>query len=318
MSIDSARCAINHDAADEKSAPPPATPPKKETKEVENDAASRQTTSQSSSKSQNTAPDSPTFFDKAGKQLENYANEVSECLSEIQTRFKAYIGPIEEAEEHTVDNKFIVRGYRINHNTCGRLFKSLCTCHNEFVNVWSHFIGVLVFLVMITVVCINVLPNQFWYAKELDTDFNFYQAEGVGLSDPIYFIDTKIENLQTLSTEAQGMAVSTSDEVDDFEDSMTDIMYRIEGISHFAIEHFYTFEYMKDDQNLVDSTEQELLDYWYETFTGYNKKMLSQLTKSQLTMANAEATNSNVKLNKWVRKRVSTLHHRFQIPVFNV
>ena len=43
------------------------------------------------------------------------------------------------------------------------------------------------------------------------------------------------------------MAVSTSDEVDDFEDSMTDIMYRIEGISHFAIEHFYTFEYMKDD-----------------------------------------------------------------------
>ena len=76
------------------------------------------------------------------------------------------------------------------------------------------------------------------------------------------------------------MAVSTSDEAIDFEDSMTDIMYRIEGISHFAIEHFYTFEYMKDDQNLVDSTEQELLDYWYETFTGYNKKMLSQLTKS--------------------------------------
>ena len=114
------------------------------------------------------------------------------------------------------------------------------------------------------------------------------------------------------------MAVSTSDEAEDFEDSMTDIMYRIEGISHFAIEHFYTFEYMKDDQNLVDSTEQELLNYWFETFTGYNKKLLSQLTKSQLTIANAEATNSNVKLNKWVRKRVSTSHHRFPITAFNV
>ena len=113
------------------------------------------------------------------------------------------------------------------------------------------------------------------------------------------------------------MAVSTEPEAEDFEDSMTDIMYRIEGISHFTIEHFYTFEYMNDDQNLADSTEQELLDYWYETFTGYNKKLLSQLTKSQLTMANAEATNSNVKLNKWVRKRVSTTlhHHRFHIPV---
>ena len=149
----------------------------------------------SSAKSLSTASDTPNFLSNAGKGLKNYANEVSECLSEIQTRFKAYIGTIEEAEAFTVDNKFIVRGYRINHNTCGRLIKSLCTCHNEFVNVWSHIGGVLVFIVMITVVCINVLPNQFWYAKELDTDFNFYQAEGVGLSDPIYFIDTKIEEL---------------------------------------------------------------------------------------------------------------------------
>jgi predicted membrane channel-forming protein YqfA (hemolysin III family) len=77
----------------------------------------------------------------------------------IQARLKAYIGPIEEAEAFTVDNKFIVRGYRINHNTCGRLAKSLFTCHNEFVNVWSHIGGVLVFLIMITVVCCNVLPN---------------------------------------------------------------------------------------------------------------------------------------------------------------
>ena len=48
---------------------------------------------------------------------------------------------------------------------------------------------------MITVVCIDVLPNQFWYAKQLDTDYNFYKAEGVGDSDPVYFIDTQIEQL---------------------------------------------------------------------------------------------------------------------------
>ena len=66
------------------------------------------------------------------------------------------------------------------------------------------------------------------------------------------------------------MIVSSGSEAEDFEDNMTDIMYRIEGISHFAIEHFYTFEYMNEDQNLVDSTEQELLNHWYATFTGYN------------------------------------------------
>ena len=99
------------------------------------------------------------FFANAEKGLRECANDLSDRISVLQKRFEAYIGPIEEAEEHTVDNKFIVRGYRINHNTCGRLVKSLCTCHNEFVNVWSHIGGVLVFLVMITVVCINVLPN---------------------------------------------------------------------------------------------------------------------------------------------------------------
>ena len=101
-------------------------------------------------------PPASSFFANAGTELKNYASEVTERISE---RVKAYIGPIEEAEAHTIDNKFIVRGYRINHNTCGRLIKSLCTCHNEFVNVWSHIGGVLVFIIMITVVCIDVLPN---------------------------------------------------------------------------------------------------------------------------------------------------------------
>ena len=77
-----------------------------------------------------------------------------------------------------------------------------------------------------------------------------------------------------MSSDASELAVSSDDGAEDFEETMTDIMYRIEGISHFAIEHFYTFDYMSEDQNLIDSTEQELLNYWYATFTGYNKMLL--------------------------------------------
>jgi adiponectin receptor len=48
-----------------------------------------------------------------------------------------------------VDNEFIQRGYRIGFNSVGKVLKSLFKLHNESVNVWSHMLGVLTFLVLI-------------------------------------------------------------------------------------------------------------------------------------------------------------------------
>ena len=107
----------------------------------------------------------------------------------------AYIGPIEEAEEFNIDNKFIRRGYRINHRKCSSLCKSLFKCHNEFINVWSHICGVLVFIALMTAVSIEVLPNQFWYAKKLDSQFKQVLAEG-----PETFIDAKIVDLLAMQS----------------------------------------------------------------------------------------------------------------------
>ena len=96
------------------------------------------------------------------------------------------------------------------------------------------------------------------------------------------------------------MAVGSVSEASDFEDNMTDIMYRIEGIEHFSIENFYTFDYMNSDENLVDSSLTDLLNQWYTTFVGYNDILLSQLVKSQLIIAQAQEENSKIELNKWV------------------
>ena len=56
------------------------------------------------------------------------------------------IGLLEDLPEHMVDNEFIKSGYRMNYkgyrNVCCTMFK----CHNETFNVWSHFLGKLVFL----------------------------------------------------------------------------------------------------------------------------------------------------------------------------
>jgi adiponectin receptor len=45
-----------------------------------------------------------------------------------------------------LNNKYIHRGYRINHTSYKNALLSLFTVHNESVNVWTHFVGFKVFV----------------------------------------------------------------------------------------------------------------------------------------------------------------------------
>ena len=75
------------------------------------------------------------------------------------------------------------------------------------------------------------------------------------MADPIIFIDTEIEALLTYSEEVQAMDVGTlGDNTKEFEDAITDVMYRIEGVSHFMIENFYTFDYLEKYDALFKPT----------------------------------------------------------------
>lgn len=76
------------------------------------------------------------------------------------------------------------------------------------------------------------------------------------------------------------MSVDTSVERSEFESQVTDIMYRIEGISHFSIENFYTFDYLTKQALLFDYTYEQAIDTWHDTFTGYNAILLDQLSQS--------------------------------------
>ena len=146
----------------------------------------------------------PNLFDRAHivkQQLAEVREKISEGVSELSHALKAYIGDVDEAAEYQRDNKYIMRGYRINHHTCRSLFKSLFTCHNESVNVWSHIAGVIVFLTLMIVICIEVMPNQFWYAYDIEKEFVGYQEEsatltGLYLGDPVVFADAKIVELK--------------------------------------------------------------------------------------------------------------------------
>ena len=52
------------------------------------------------------------------------------------------------------------------------------------------------------------------------------------------------------------MTVGSEDDADNFEDAVIEVMYRVEGISHFAIENFYTFDYLSD----YDTTDHPTLN----------------------------------------------------------
>jgi hypothetical protein len=53
---------------------------------------------------------------------------------------------------------YILRGYRLNHNSFWLALKSLFSYHNESVNTWSHLIGALFFIGCIVHLTINMHP----------------------------------------------------------------------------------------------------------------------------------------------------------------
>lgn len=79
-------------------------------------------------------------------------------------KHKPFIGNIEQARgkhEWLVYNECILSGYRINHYSFGRLFKSICGCHNETTNIWSHFIAAIGFIFVFSYFTVYYEPFRF-------------------------------------------------------------------------------------------------------------------------------------------------------------
>lgn len=145
----------------------------------------------------------------------------------------------------------------------------------------------------------------------------------MSMANPEIFIDAKTKNLISYSDEVQSMQANSSDEVSEFIDAITEVMYRIEGISHFTITNFYTFDYLNynsdagdkssladsSDVNVVDIDYNQLITLWYSKFTGYNAVLLNQLG---LSKAKIESLNKkrDIDLSSYVENRFNFLQAR--------
>lgn len=63
-----------------------------------------------------------------------------------------------------VYNDYIEEGYRVNYNyiSCS---KSLCGMHNETMNIWTHSIGALIFLILFFQTLVSFDPFGIYYEK---------------------------------------------------------------------------------------------------------------------------------------------------------
>jgi adiponectin receptor len=63
----------------------------------------------------------------------------------MEENYRERIGKLDDMHSYLLDNEFIVKGYRLNFNSTKKIFRSLFLVHNETVNIWTHFLGFLLF-----------------------------------------------------------------------------------------------------------------------------------------------------------------------------
>ena len=103
--------------------------------------------------SQTRTSDPPCKHRNAPCKHQNEDSVVDSEETNDSTNDKPCIGSIHQAPMFMRGNRYILSGYRINHSTYSDALWSLFTVHNESVNVWSHFIGVQLFVGMIFYLC---------------------------------------------------------------------------------------------------------------------------------------------------------------------
>lgn len=59
---------------------------------------------------------------------------------------------VDEIPEWLYDDDYIKTGFRINQEGACEVMATMCQCHNETMNIWTHFIGSLSFLCLMFII----------------------------------------------------------------------------------------------------------------------------------------------------------------------
>lgn len=88
----------------------------------------------------------------------------------IKDKIKHQIVNYVQAPQFMKDNIYIKSGYRINFKSFPGAIKSLFMVHNEIVNIWSHFLGAILIIVLGILLCTSFGNIDFVSWKQKLTD----------------------------------------------------------------------------------------------------------------------------------------------------
>ncbi len=113
--------------------------------------------------------------------MQQSISDASQAAKGAVTRAKrAFIGTKQDIPDYLKDNEYIISGYRVNHDSCCKAAKSLFTCHNESVNIWSHLLGAVLFFALFVGLCSILIPFRFQVGRSLLKEYEEQKSQ-VGL-----------------------------------------------------------------------------------------------------------------------------------------
>ncbi|EGR29870.1 hypothetical protein IMG5_147130 [Ichthyophthirius multifiliis] len=80
---------------------------------------------------------------KQAKQKINTLSQKQKDQENFSEKICHFIGDHLQAPQFLKDNKYIKQGYRINFKSTREILKSFFMIHNESINIWTHFLGVI-------------------------------------------------------------------------------------------------------------------------------------------------------------------------------
>ena len=145
------------------------------------------------------------------KEQENVENtEKDEKIDyNYEKKLKMSIGSFHDAQKFIQDNEYIKNGYILNCNTYKKAFLSLFICHNETVNIWSHLLGALIFVILI------------WYTKYYISNF---KSQLINVKNDISLIEKKVNYLNSF-----GLNNTSSKVLNDINESINDMKNNLDG-----------------------------------------------------------------------------------------
>lgn len=79
-----------------------------------------------------------------------------------------------DSNEYESDNQFLQNGYRLGYKRCRDVAKSIFAWHNETLNIWTHLLGAIIFIIL----CVWILTGfdvvKQKYGEMSETFANFH------------------------------------------------------------------------------------------------------------------------------------------------